>query len=104
MADQRFQRNGRLGRSECALCGSAGTAAGGERLHQEVARHDTHPHHDDRPWHHGCLDEMFGALLEGRRAETDCRDNIWSMAMVLGAMESSRSGQKVDLTTLVNGL
>ena len=69
-----------------------------------VIRHDTHPHHDDRPWHHGCLDEMFGALLEGRQAETDCRDNIWSMVMVLGAMESSRSGQKVDLTKLLNGL
>ncbi|UKS29158.1 Gfo/Idh/MocA family oxidoreductase [Paenibacillus sp. HWE-109] len=47
--------------------------------------------------HAGCLDEMFAALEEGRPAETDCRDNIKSMAMVLGAIESAKLGQKVDL-------
>ncbi|MDD9268019.1 putative dehydrogenase [Bacillus sp. 3255] len=47
--------------------------------------------------HAGCLDEMFEALQSGRRAETDCRDNIKSMAMVLGALDSAKSGQKVDL-------
>jgi len=50
-----------------------------------------------RSGHGGCLDEMFAALHEGRRAETDCRDNIKSMAMVLGALESARSGRKIDL-------
>jgi len=47
--------------------------------------------------HFGCFDEMFNALLEGRRAETDCRDNIKSMAMVFGALESARTGRKVSL-------
>lgn len=47
--------------------------------------------------HAGCLDEMFAALQQGRPAETDCRDNIKSMAMVLGAIDSAKSGQKVDL-------
>ncbi|MEC0227153.1 Gfo/Idh/MocA family protein [Paenibacillus alba] len=47
--------------------------------------------------HAGCLDEMFLALEQGRPAETDCRDNIKSMAMVLGAIESAKLGQKVDL-------
>ncbi|MBB6734767.1 Gfo/Idh/MocA family protein [Cohnella zeiphila] len=47
--------------------------------------------------HAGCLDEMFAALKEGRPAETDCRDNINSIAMVLGAVESARTGRKVDL-------
>jgi predicted dehydrogenase len=47
--------------------------------------------------HTGCLDEMFASLEEGRRAETDSRDNIYSMAMVLGALESARTGTKVDL-------
>lgn len=50
-----------------------------------------------RSGHHGCLDEMFASLSEGRRAETDCRDNIKSMAMVLGAIESAKTGQKIDL-------
>ncbi|WHX50252.1 Gfo/Idh/MocA family oxidoreductase [Paenibacillus woosongensis] len=50
-----------------------------------------------KPGHEGCLDEMFLALKEGRPAETDCRDNIHSMAMVLGAIESAKSGRKVRL-------
>ncbi|WP_055109300.1 Gfo/Idh/MocA family protein [Paenibacillus ihumii] len=50
-----------------------------------------------RPGHAGGVDEMFLALKEGRPAETDSRDNIHSMAMVLGAIESAKSGQKVML-------
>jgi len=45
--------------------------------------------------HEGCLDEMFSALIENRTAETDCKDNIKSMAMVFGALESARKGRKV---------
>jgi len=48
--------------------------------------------------HAGCLDEMFAALKEGRPAETDCRDNISSIAMVLGAVESAATGKKVYLS------
>ena len=48
--------------------------------------------------HSGCLDEMFASLKEGRRAETDCRDNLFSMAMVFGALESAKTGRKVDLS------
>jgi predicted dehydrogenase len=47
--------------------------------------------------HFGCLDEMFAALLEGRPAETDCRDNIKSLAMVHGALQSAKEGRKVLL-------
>lgn len=47
--------------------------------------------------HFGCLDEMFAALIEGRRAETDCADNIKSMAMVFAAIESAKTGQKVQI-------
>ncbi|MCJ8014723.1 Gfo/Idh/MocA family oxidoreductase [Paenibacillus sp. KQZ6P-2] len=45
--------------------------------------------------HPGCIDEMFLALAQGRPAETDCRDNIHSMEMVMGAIDSARSGKKV---------
>lgn len=51
--------------------------------------------------HKGCLDEMFAALREGRPAETECRDNINSTAMVLGALESARTGRKIDLTDFI---
>lgn len=47
--------------------------------------------------HWGCFDEMFSALLEGRAAETVCTDNIKSMAMVFGALESAKTGKKVKL-------
>jgi len=50
-----------------------------------------------RSGHEGCFDEMFAALEAGRPAETDCRDNIKSMAMVLGAIDSAKTGRKVDL-------
>lgn len=54
------------------------------------------------PWtgregHYGCLDEMFAALAEGRPAETDCRDNLKSAAMVFGAVESALKGEKIRL-------
>lgn len=47
--------------------------------------------------HKGCLDDMFEALEQGRRTQTDCRDNILSMAMVFGAIESAKTGVKVLL-------
>lgn len=50
-----------------------------------------------REGHFGCLDEMFSALSDGRSAETDCRDNLKSMAMVFGAIESAREGRKVQI-------
>lgn len=50
-----------------------------------------------REGHEGCLDEMFLALEEGRKAETDCSDNIKSMEMVFAAIESARTGKKVYL-------
>lgn len=47
--------------------------------------------------HEGCFDEMFDALLEGRPAETDCRENYYSMNMVYGAIESAKCGRKIFL-------
>jgi predicted dehydrogenase len=64
---------------------------------RDYTRVDPEANWPGRSGHAGCLDEMFAALQEGRRAETDCRDNIKSMAMVLGALDSAKLGQKVDL-------
>ena len=50
--------------------------------------------------HQGCLEEMFAALTGGRKAETDCTDNIRSLAMVFGAVESSQRKQWVDVKGL----
>lgn len=53
-----------------------------------------------REGHFGCLDAMFQALQEGRKTETDCTDNLKSMAMVFGAIESAKTGSKVFLKDL----
>lgn len=53
--------------------------------------------YDGREGHEGCLDEMFASVEQDRPAETDCRDNIKSMKMVFGAIESARTGQKIAL-------
>ncbi len=50
-----------------------------------------------REGHDGCLDEMFSALSEGRKAETDCDDNIHSMKMVFGAIESAKKAKRIIL-------
>jgi predicted dehydrogenase len=50
---------------------------------------------EGREGHDGCFEEMFAALIEGRKAETDCSDNLNSMAMVFGAIESAKRGVKV---------
>jgi predicted dehydrogenase len=50
-----------------------------------------------REGHEGCLDDMFAALINGEKAETDCNDNINSMAMVFGALDSAKKGIKIIL-------
>ena len=50
--------------------------------------------------HLGCLDEMFDALIKNRKAETDCTDNIKSMAMVFGALKSSKEQRKIYLNDI----
>ncbi|MCR8635530.1 Gfo/Idh/MocA family protein [Paenibacillus radicis (ex Xue et al. 2023)] len=50
--------------------------------------------------HAGCLDEMFAALVEGRKPETYCTDNLKSMAMVYGALQSAKEGRKIELAAL----
>ncbi|WP_338556423.1 Gfo/Idh/MocA family oxidoreductase [Paenibacillus sp. KS-LC4] len=52
-------------------------------------------------FHEGCLDEMFAALDEGRKPETDSSDNIYSMAMVLASLESARLGKKVLIADMM---
>ncbi|CAM4063529.1 Gfo/Idh/MocA family oxidoreductase [Paenibacillus alkaliterrae] len=54
-------------------------------------------------FHHGCLDDMFDALEDGRKPETDCSDNIYSMAMVLAALESAKTGKKVLIADFMQG-
>ncbi|HBP37389.1 MAG TPA: oxidoreductase [Clostridiales bacterium] len=49
------------------------------------------------PQHQGCLEEMYRALLSGRRSDTDCRDNYKSISMVFASVESALSQKKVQV-------
>ncbi len=48
---------------------------------------------------HGGLREMLSFLRTGKLPQTECHDNIKSLAMVFAAMESSRKGKKVVVKT-----
>jgi len=65
------------------------------RVETEVAK-------SSRNHHVGCLDEMFAAIAEGRKAETNSRDNFQSMLMVFGALESAKTGQKIVIEPWLN--
>ena len=47
--------------------------------------------------HAGCLADMFNALENGKRPQTDCRDNIHSINMVYKAIESSKTKKLVNM-------
>jgi predicted dehydrogenase len=46
---------------------------------------------------HGALREMLAFLRKGKTPQTECHDNVKSLAMVFAAMESSRKGQRVPV-------
>jgi predicted dehydrogenase len=64
---------------------------------RDYVRVESETNWQGREGHNGCLDEMFASLEQGRPAETDAKDNLKSIAMVLGALESARKGLKIDL-------
>jgi len=47
--------------------------------------------------HQLCVKDMFDALANGTRPQTDCRDNIYSIRMVYKAMESARARALVKM-------
>ena len=49
---------------------------------------------------HGALKEMLHFLRTGTRPQCECHDNIHSLAMVLAAIESSRTQRRVKLADL----
>lgn len=49
---------------------------------------------------HGALREMLAWLRTGAVPQTECHDNIKSLAMVFAAMESSRRGRRVPVRAL----
>jgi predicted dehydrogenase len=54
----------------------------------------------DATGHAECFDAVLAALRDGRRPETDCTDNIRSLAMVFAALRSARERRRVMLDEL----
>jgi predicted dehydrogenase len=50
-----------------------------------------------RSGHAGAIDAFLDCLHSGRRPQTDCNDNIKSLSMVLGAIESAEREAKIHL-------
>ena len=46
---------------------------------------------------HGALREMLAFLRKGTKPQTECRDNIKSLAMVFAVIESSRKGKRIPI-------
>jgi len=45
----------------------------------------------------GALREMLAFLRSGKQPQTECHDNIKSLAMVFGAMESARKRRRIEI-------
>jgi predicted dehydrogenase len=67
----------------------------------EVDRVTPESHWDGNEGHHGCIDEMLAALKEKRLAETNCTDNIKSLAMVMASIKSAEQGRKVYIREIL---
>ncbi|MDL2403897.1 Gfo/Idh/MocA family protein [Rhizobium mayense] len=57
------------------------------------------PEHDEETHGHASVIASFiEAVKTGKRPETESRDNIRSLAMVLGAIESAKSGRRIEIS------
>lgn len=54
-------------------------------------------------WFAGAIDEMLGALREGRVSENSCLYNYGSVAMTLAAIESAQAGRRVAVEDRPHG-
>ena len=55
------------------------------------------PEAPDHVGHAGCIRAFVDCVRAGQTPETNCTDNIKSLAMVLGAIKSAETGRKVSI-------
>ena len=96
--------------AEWRICGSLGTAIwdghsapyaevvdGDDGFVRPVRRVETTVEWNVPSGHAGCLDEMVTSLVNGQQPMTRSADNAKSVGMVLAAIESARTGQRVPV-------
>lgn len=52
--------------------------------------------------HAGCINDMIDSLKNGIPSQTDCKDNIKSLAMVMAAIKSSKEQRKVYINEIID--
>ena len=72
-------------------------AAGSDGFMRATKRVETTVDWDGPSGHAGCLDEMVTALVNGERPMTHSGDNAKSLGMVLAAIESAATGERVPV-------
>jgi predicted dehydrogenase len=75
-------------------------ADGGDGFHRELTDLVITPSSLEHWTMHGALREMLAFVRTGELPQTECHDNIKSLAMVFAAMESSRKGERVPVVAL----
>ena len=73
----------------------AQTVAGNEGFQRPLKDLELPAAHVPKPQQHGALNEMLSFLQGGPSPSTAAADNIKSLAMVFGAIESAATGQRV---------
>jgi predicted dehydrogenase len=71
--------------------------AGNEGFHRPKAPLEIATTTVDPAGMHGGLREMLAFLRTGQKPQTECHDNIHSLAMVFAAIESSKTGKRVKV-------
>lgn len=72
------------------------TAKGFEYTHRDIEI-PALPDNDHPVGHAGQIHHFMECLKTGKTPETTCTDNIKSLAMVFGAIESAETGQRVEI-------
>jgi len=73
----------------------AEVAVGKDGFHRRIEPVDIAPSKLSHPGMHGALLELLAFLRTGKKPQTECHDNIMSLAMVFGAIESAKMGRRV---------
>lgn len=71
--------------------------AGKEGFHRPLKELSVHSSTLKHSGMHGGLREMLAYLRTGKTPQTECHDNIWSLAMVFAVIESNRKGMRVSV-------
>lgn len=70
------------------------------KFHLPLKELDVTPTTVEKTAFHGGLNEMLRFLRTGRKPQTECHDNIHSLAMVHGAIQSAAEGRWIDVREL----